>query len=40
MDYQFIEEQIEFIDDFYFQEEVITSSDINDIEISYLTFQF
>ena len=40
MDYEFIDEDLNFIDDFYFTEETITSQDIQNLENLYLTFSF
>lgn len=40
MEYEFIEEDEIFIDDFYFTDEVITSQDIQNLENSYLSFTF
>lgn len=40
MDYQFLEEDEIFTDDFYFTDEVITYQDIQNLENLYISFTF
>lgn len=40
MDFELIEEDLFFIDNFYFEEEVITNKDIENLENLYLSFSF
>lgn len=40
MDYEFIDEELFFTDNFYFEEEVITNQDIQNLENSYQSFTF